>query len=410
MKHYPRLLIVLSTSLVASASSAQEEVGPSAPAGGDTQISVVPGPTTTTTTVQSTGPGHGELDGHLPSSSQSLVDINANRSGFDLNRSDPASASARGGKDAQYVLEGAGVPNAHTVRRGDTLWALSGQYYKNTYQWPKLWAQNPQIQNPHWIYPGDRLRLREESGASGPLRPRSVPEKTVFLRDYGWVDDPEKDAVGEVVGSHEDQMLLAHVDDVYIELHEDEKVELGQELTIYREVRTIRGREADDVGDLVAVIGTVRVDRYNPKTRMVRGQIIESLDAIERGDYVGAVGRKFHVVPPVKNEKYVEARIFTALYPHQLFGQNQVLFLDRGRKQGVKPGNRFLAVRRGDRWVESLDGAGPSASIKPMTEDDRDAIFDDIKTDGPDDKYPNETFGEVRVLAVRDNSSIAIVM
>ena len=399
----PSVLVVLTCT---SAALAQDEAGPTTGPGGDTQINLLPGPTTTTTTTTQAGPGPGQVDSYLPSSSQSLTDVNARRDQFDLNQRDPASTSARGNKDGQYVIGDSGVPTAHSVRRGDTLWGLSGQYFKNPYAWPRLWSYNPQIQNPHWIYPGDRVRLRiEETG----FRQRTVPEKTVFLRNYGWVDDIGKYKRGEVVGSPDDQMYLTFTDDVYVEMETDEKIELGQELTVFRELRTMRGREADDAGDLVQVVATLRVDRYNPKTHLVRAQIIESLDAVERGDLVGKIKRKFLIVPPIKNEKYLEARILTALYPHQFFGQHQVVFLDRGAKHGVKPGNRFIAVRRGDRWVESLSSAGASADDKAMTEDDRDAVFTELKTDGPDEKYPNETFGEIRVLAACVKSSIAIV-
>ncbi len=391
---------------------AQDEVGPTSPPGGDQPI-LVPGPSSSTTTYTPAGPSQAELDQHLGSSSRSLTDINSSRSEFDLNKSTAGTASAKGAATGQYIVDGAGaVPQGHTVRRGDTLWGISGQYFKNPYQWPRLWSQNPQILNPHWIYPGDRLRLR--AAGSGSVRPQSVPESTVFLRNYGWVDDPDKQDWGELVGAPDDQQMLSYGDDSYIELDEDKfkdlKIELGQELQVWREVRTLKGREADASGELVQVLGTVRVDRYNPKTRMIRAHIIEALDVIERGVRVGPVPRKFLVQPPVRNEKYLEARILTALWPHQFFGQNQVVFLDRGSKQGVKPGNRFIAVRRGDRWVESLDGAGPGAKIRAMTEDDRDAQVADLKTDGPDEKYPNETFGEIRVVEVRDNTCMAIVM
>src|SRR5450432_2350676 len=59
------------------------------------------------------------------------------------------------------------VPDIHLVRRGDTLWDLCGHYYQNPWAWPKVWSYNPQIANPHWIYPGDQVRLRNpnESGA-----------------------------------------------------------------------------------------------------------------------------------------------------------------------------------------------------------------------------------------------------
>lgn len=389
--------------LVPTIAAAQDSVGPTSNPGGDGPT-MTPGPTTTSTTYTPAGPKAGEV-GPL----RSLTDINASRSEFSRSGEAAPTTNATG----QFVLEGNGsVPTAHTVRRGDTLWAVSGQYFKNPYNWPKLWAQNPQILNPHWIYPGDRLRLRVND-TSGGMRARSVPEKTIFLRNYGWVDDPDKDQWGELVGAPDDQMMLSFDDDAYIELdeskHKDMKIELGQELQLWREVRTLRGREADASGELVEVLGTVRVDRYNPKTRMIRAHIVEALDVIERGVKVGPVPRKFSVTPPKRNEKYLEARILTALWPHQFFGQNQVLFLDRGSKDGVKPGNRFIAVRRGDRWVETLDTAGYGGRIRAQTEDDRDAMIEDLRTDGPDEKYPNETYGDIRVVEVRDHTSMAIV-
>lgn len=413
MKAYRLALLTFAAATIAVplTAFAQEEVGPTSPPGGDGPVSSSTSTTTTTITPPyGTGPAPGEVDSYLPSSSQSTTDINSSRSGFDLNKSSADVPSVRGGKGGQYVGEGSYVPLAHTVKRGDTLWAISGQYYRNPYNWPRLWAQNPQILNPHWIYPGDRLRLRADSLG---FRRSAVPEQTVFLRNYGWVDDPEKDRWGELVGAPDDQMLLSYDDDSYIEIdarrHKDIKIELGMELQIFRPVRTLRGREAEASGELVEVLGTVRVDRYNPKTRMIRAHIIEALDVIERGVLVGPVPRKFLIQPPVQNERYLEARILTALWPHQFFGQNQVVFLDRGAKQGVRVGNRFIAVRRGDRWVETLDVAGPGAKIRARVEDDRDGQVEDIKTDGPEEKYPNETFAELQVLETRDNTCMAIV-
>jgi hypothetical protein len=47
----------------------------------------------------------------------------------------------------------------HVVRRGDTLWDICFLYFNDPWQWPKIWSYNPQITNPHWIYPGDLVRL-----------------------------------------------------------------------------------------------------------------------------------------------------------------------------------------------------------------------------------------------------------
>ena len=111
-------------------------------------------------------------------------------------------------------------------------------------------------------------------------------------------------------------------------------------------------------GKLVSIRGTARIERYNPRTGMVRAKLVESLDVIERGAAIGPVGRRFDIVPPVANDLDIEAKILASIYPYQLFGQHHVVFIDKGEKDGVRPGNRFFAVRRGDRWYEQQDTIG----------------------------------------------------
>ncbi len=51
------------------------------------------------------------------------------------------------------------VPETYIVKKGDTLWGISGMYLQKPWLWPELWDVNPQINNPHLIYPGDELQL-----------------------------------------------------------------------------------------------------------------------------------------------------------------------------------------------------------------------------------------------------------
>ena len=58
-----------------------------------------------------------------------------------------------------------GAPKSYTVKRGDTLWDISAMYLRDPWLWPEIWHVNPNVQNPHLIYPGDVLTLAY--GANG---------------------------------------------------------------------------------------------------------------------------------------------------------------------------------------------------------------------------------------------------
>lgn len=53
----------------------------------------------------------------------------------------------------------AGHPQTYVVKKGDTLWAISAMFLDDPWLWPELWYYNPQVENPHLIYPGDLLKL-----------------------------------------------------------------------------------------------------------------------------------------------------------------------------------------------------------------------------------------------------------
>lgn len=400
--------------LLAPSALAQEATGAEAPPG----VVYVPGPTMTY-------PGNlpspdFDPNAHLPSSSRGTTDINRGDS-FDLGSSS-SSGTLYGNEQGAYVTEGEATPEFHTVRRGETLWDLSGQFYRNPYTWPRLWAQNTQIQNPHWIYPGDRVRLREGGGAGSqdasarPMalafqgRRSSVAPGTVFLRDVGWVEDKDDAAWGKLVGSETDRMILGDDTDVYIQMKDDKELAIGQELTIFRPLRAVKGKgDSKAEGTLVSIRGTARIDRINTKTHMARARITETIGVIERGCSVGPIERRFEAVAPTRNGSDVDVRVLASLYPNEFYGQHQVVFLDKGSAEGLAPGNRLFAVTRGDRWRRSMDDAGPLAKLRARIEDDAPAQVETMITDVDEDDFPEEVYGELRVLSVREHTATAIV-
>jgi hypothetical protein len=386
-------------------------------------------PTGTTTYVPFGVPAPGtDINAGLPSSSRP---INGDKSdGFDFARNGSGGGVVYGSKGASGILPGDRVtlvPDVHTVQKGDTLWDLCDQYFHNPWEWPSVWSYNPQIQNPHWIYPGDQLRLKNpndigdsasgraltrgtDRGGLGNRRAR-VPPNTVFLRDQGFIGDPAKDVWGELVGAVEEQMLLAEGNHVYLTLRPGVNLQVGQELTVFREVRqpdNVSGARKPK-GQIVAVNGTVTIDRWDPKTRIARGIISESVDTIERGAKVGPVGRKFDVVPPKPSARAVQARVLTSFYPHVYLAQDQVVFLDHGADDGLEPGNTLYVLRRGDTWRASL--ATNSRMARDRVRMDSPA-HDDVETTplhGDPEHFPEEAVAELRVLRTEKASSIALV-
>ena len=289
------------------------------------------------------------------------------------------------------------VPPTHTVARGDTLWDISGHYYGNPWDWPRLWSYNPEITNPHWIYPLDQVRLMQSgqvAQVTTSTRPSyGVGEGTLFLRELGYLDGEALERSGEIIGSPSDHMMLSPFDTVYVRFDGDRSTsERPQgEYTIYRTYEASE-RMVGETGTLVRILGTVRIDRYDEDRRIAEATLTEALDPIERGYRVAAIPRRFDVVPPVVSDRDLESTIVASLTPQQLVGEQQVVFLPVGEDDGVRMGNRFYVTRRSDEWRRSLSAA-------PETQGQETAIPTDPE------QWPEEVIAEGRVVSLRPHSA-----
>lgn len=334
------------------------------------------------------------------------------RDGFTFGGDSAGAATIKGGKNGAYVVSGQYVPEIHAAKRGDTLWDISKRYFGNTYNWPRLWSYNRQIQNPHWIYPGDHIRLREPfvqqstiSAQVARLNPQ-VPPSTIFQRHVGFLLDGKTPAWGEIVGSPDDQMILADGDDVYVQLVGDRDYQVGQRLIIF-EPRSV---EAGTLYPHVWIRGILQLSRYNPKTKMARARILESMSEIHRGCKVAPYERNLDKITPVPNQKTVQAKIVGAPYPYEFYATDQIVFIDKGTNDGLEVGNRLLAVQRADRWRRDANMAGELGTKRSIIEDDEPALVDSSPLEGDAESYPAETYAELIVTRVREHSATCLVI
>ena len=227
-----------------------------------------------------------------------------------------------------------------------------------------------------------------------------LPE-TIFLRDEGYVEDEAKENWGQITGAPEERIFLTDLDEVYLHISSDHDVKIGDELTVYRPTRTL------GTGQIVQIQGTVRIDAWDEKSRVARGRIVETLDTIERGARIGPVGRRFDVVPPVRNEVDLTGQVIASVKLHEFFGQNQVVFVDRGAADGLKVGNRIFIMRRGDAWRQTL--VTDSSARRIAVESASPAEIERVRRARDESRYPQEVTAERRVLSLHQHSATCIV-
>lgn len=317
-----------------------------------------------------------------------------------------------------------GSREIHVVQEGDTLWDISQHYYGDPWNWPELWSFNPEITNPHWIYPADQVRLSSSRLSTDQLVAKAtgggdasatpgmlsgteaapavvVPlaerkPGSVFLRDSGYLDEESMGTVGQIIGGNEEQMLLSTSDQVYVRFKKDHDVRPGQQYAVFRDIHDWE-RDPDEKGKLVRIHGTVVIRSYDREKRVARGVITETLDPIERGYYIASIERRFDLVEPKRNTGNVIAHVIAAVRPRALLSYDNVVFLDVGQGKGIEPGNRFFIVRRGDEWMRDLESDPEElGNMMPVPEYDEAAL-------------PKEVIAELRVIKVRKNTTIAIV-
>ena len=273
------------------------------------------------------------------------------------------------------------APRSYTVRPGDTLWDISSTFLRDPWLWPEIWHVNPQVENPHLIYPGDVLalaygadgspQLTLERGGATRLSPRmrSEPlEGAITAIPYeivaSFMSKPtvlEKDEIRNTpyVVSTRDQHLVAAAGNTIYALGD-----LGSEVNSRFNVVHVGDPLHDpDDNDLVGYQGIYTgaarlLEAGKPSTLELTESARETLD----GDllFPGTFDVPLDFIPHAPTTD-IDGRVMSIVNGIAVVGQYQVVVINRGSSHGLEPGH-VLAIHHAGSEVRDPKSRGVSRS------------------------------------------------
>ena len=264
----------------------------------------------------------------------------------------------------------ASAPKSYVVQRGDTLWGLANKFLKDPWLWPEIWYVNPEVSNPHRIYPGDTLRLAvgsdgkqqvevvHTSGSATRLEPMlrstaleapiaNIPYSAIaaFLSRPSVLTREQVEAAPYVLGLR-DRHLIAGTDNAIYVRKADAAPE-GEHFSVMHVSDKLRDPDGNrTLGYLAEYSGTAMVTTAgNPAT----ATITESAREIVAGDVLvpETGGSVADIVPHVPAGE-VHGRVISVVNGVLLAGQYQVIAINRGSQDGIEPGQVLAVYESGD--------------------------------------------------------------
>ncbi|MGY6275968.1 LysM peptidoglycan-binding domain-containing protein [Methylomonas sp. MgM2] len=301
-------------------------------------------------------------------------------------------------------------PDQYTVVKGDTLWDISGKFLEHPWQWPELWRNNPQIKNPHWIYPGDtlyfsyvngepRLSLtREWDGVQEPnLTPHirvsdtkdaipMIPSDAIaqFLSSPKVVSAEEIGNSPYVLEIADEHLVAGAGDRIYVRSIENPE---GLAYTVYREGKPYLSPDSKEILGYEAkyIADTIIEEPGDPATL----RIMKSDGEVRRGDRLmlsaeSGLALNYFPRPP---EQHIVGNILRVMGGVTQIGQHDIVVIDKGIADGLEAGHTLDIYKRGQ------------------------IVIDRHYYDAPEDvKLPDELAGQILVFRPFERVSYALVM
>ncbi|MCK2148503.1 MULTISPECIES: LysM peptidoglycan-binding domain-containing protein [Marinobacter] len=266
-------------------------------------------------------------------------------------------------------------PERYTVVKGDTLWDISGRFLNNPWYWPEIWHVNPQVKNPHLIYPGDRLALVYIDGKprvtkvatsdvvklSPQIRSEAIDTPipaipldaiSSFLTDTRIVTPAELNGAPYVLEGEDGRIITGAGDRVYARGDKP-----ADKVGIFRRTKEFVDPETGEFLGLEArSIGSGNVTAENGDVLTLR--LTKSNQEIRIGDrLLTSVNRPISTsFVPSAPDQDVDGQMIAVDGGVSQIGQFDVVTINRGERDGLEPGNVMSVLKSGNMVRDPVTG------------------------------------------------------
>ena len=335
------------------------------------------------------------------------------------------------------------MPSQYVVKKGDTLWGIAGHFLNDPWYWPELWAKNPQINNPHLIYPGDIISLiyingqpviqvsrngQVVSSSIGTATPQGMQtqgqvETNTFERVYK--DGPLKqvklspkiratdlkesiktipnDAIEQfttrpqvvTLAEWEDAPYIVGSDDKHLILGQGNRIYIRGELdkeklryNVYRKGdKLVDPKSGDLLGYEVIYAGEASVTKYGDPSS---GRIVKAKREIIVGDRLMSTDRADlnNLYFPKPPEQLLDGQIISLFDAISGIGQFQIAVINLGKRDGLEVGNILATYSEGETVRDRFEETEGRINVK----------------------LPNERSGMIMAFKIFDRVSYGLIL
>jgi hypothetical protein len=294
-------------------------------------------------------------------------------------------------------------PSIYVIKQGDTLWGISERFIKDPYYWPNMWSKNGQVTNPHFIYPGQKVRIFADRLEFVPKEPaafsgqKSAPaatteklqevaaEKTYTLYGTeGFLAEKDFKPYGLLIGVQHDHIIAGVDDIVYTDIGTALNAAGGDKFSVFFKGAAVKHpRNNEEMGHKIIPLGSLQLTDVEQKSS--RAIITESSQEISPGAYLLPYKENARREISLKNSRSdLKGYIVDSYSGISIIAAGDIVYIDLGTIQGAEPGNMLYIVR--------------------------DVTIDQRYVEGRIDRLPQELLGALVILEAGKKTSTALVV